>query len=601
MCGLSGWLHVPGTEPAPETLARMAQSIRHRGPDDEGTFRDPAVGFAVAHGRLSIIDLSADSHQPMVDAATGVVLAYNGEIYNFRALRSELQALGHSFRSAGDTEVVLRGFLEWGTDCLGRFAGMFAIALWDPRTATLHLARDAMGMKPLYLAPSSTGVAFASELKAFLQLPGFVSQADAESVQQYLEFGYVFDENRTMLRGVRKLAPGHRMELRHGKIQVDTSWFTPPAPEHVRDKGEHARLEEFGALLDQVVGEHLIADVPLGLLLSGGLDSSLAASIAARQGHLVTLCMGFGESTIDERANARRVSEFIGSEHVEILIQPDDVKTEIARGAWVFDDLFADWGTITTRLLYRKCRERGIKAVLVGEGADELFGGYDIFQVPPRLGLWQQFRLYQKYAGRRHGTQFGKFRAVLSDYLAAADGDSFHAVRLFESRRQLPNQYVMKVDKACMAESVEARAPYLDRRVAEYAYRTPREWLMRNGENKYLLRALARSRGLLPPATSSQPKFGAPLAASWMDDDPAFRSFSRDRLLAVSGQTARLGLDKAMRAYFDEGKTGYPAPAGLSLFRNLAWRLLLLELWADYYLAPATGVSGLSMESRHAV
>jgi asparagine synthetase B (glutamine-hydrolysing) len=207
--------------------------------------------------------------------------------------------------------------------------------------------------------------------------------------------------------------------------------------------------------------------------------------------------------------------------------------------------------------------------------------------VPSRLGLWQQFRLYQKYAGRRHGRLFGPFREILREYLDAGHGNTFHAVRLFESRRQLPNQYVMKVDKASMAESVEARAPYLDRRVAEYAFRTPREWLLRNGENKYLLRALARHRGLLPAEASGRPKFGAPLAASWMDDDAAFRAFARERLLDKGSQTDRLGLGKAMHAYFDQGKSGYGFPAGLSVFRNLAWRLLLLELWAAHYLQAA--------------
>jgi asparagine synthase (glutamine-hydrolysing) len=522
----------------------------------------------------------------MTDDGSGVVLAYNGELYNFRVLREELLALGHVFRSGGDTEVVLRSYLEWGTDCFARLAGMFALALWDSRSRTLHLARDAMGMKPLYYLPGPQGLAFASELKAFRALPSFTPQSDTQAMQQYLEFGYVFDQTRTMLRGVCKLPPGHRMEVREGRIVADVAWFQPPAPQASDQRGEEERLAEFAPLMARVVEEHLIADVPLGLLLSGGLDSSVVAALAARKGPLQTISMAFGGSAIDERPNARQVSSFIGSDHTEVVIQPEDVKAEIVRGAWVFDDLFADWGTVTTRLLYRQCRERGIKVVLVGEGADELFGGYDIFGVPARLGLWQQFRLYQRYAGRRHGKLFGEFRGIMRDYLDAGGGDAFHAIRLFESRRQLPNQYVMKVDKASMAESVEARAPYLDRRIAEFAYRTPREWLLRNGENKYLLRALARRGGLLPPEASGRIKFGAPLAASWMDDDAGFRDFARGRLLDPASQTHRLGLGKAMGAYYDQGRRGYAFPAALSLFRNLAWRLLLLELWSQHYLSP---------------
>jgi len=584
MCGITGWLYTPGHEHAPEVLKHMAKAIRHRGPDDEGFFCEPAAGLAMAHRRLSIIDLSSASHQPMVDTATGVVLAYNGELYNFQALRSELQALGHSFQSSGDTEVLLHCYLQWGMDCLARLAGMFVFAVWDPRTATLHLARDATGMKPLYICPTPNGVAFASEVKAFLQLPGFVARIDPASLQQYLEFGYAFGEHATMLQGVQKLAPGERLELRGGKVVRRQTWFTPPAPDTADSRDEAARLQELGDTLKQVVAEHLISDVPVGLLLSGGLDSSVVAALAAQRGPLTTICMGFGDSDIDERAHALQVAKHIGSQHMDVLISPQQVKDEVQQGAWVFDDLFADWGTISTKLLYRQCREIGIKVVLVGEGADELFGGYGVFNVPPLLGLWQQFRLYQRYAGRRHGSLFGEFRSVMNDHLAAGGGNSFHAVRLFESRHQLPNQYVMKVDKASMAESVEARAPFLDRRVAELAYRTPGNWLLRDGESKYLLRALARQQGLLPLAISGRKKFGAPLAASWMDDDPAFRSYARSLILAPGSQTEQAGLASAMRAYFDQGRTGFAFPAAISIFSNLAWRLLLLELWAKHYL-----------------
>ena len=350
-------------------------------------------------------------------------------------------------------------------------------------------------------------------------------------------------------------------------------------------RSETERVDELRDVLTQVASEHLIADVPVGLLLSGGLDSSVIAALAAKQGPLLTISMGFSDSVIDERPHAKQVSDYIGSRHLEILITPEQVMEEVESGAWVFDDLFADWGTMTTRLMYRRCREHGIKVVLVGEGADELFGGYDIFNVPENLNSWQRFRLYQRYAGRRHGKLCGNFSRVMSEYLEAGHGDAFHAVRLFESRRQMPNQYVMKVDKASMAESIEARAPYLDRRIAELAYRTPREWLLRNGENKYLLRAMARREKLLPDNISQRAKFGAPLAASWIDDNPSFRAFARERILG--GRWCRqLGLEPAMRSYFEQGLKGYGFPRALSIFSNLAWRLLLLELWSQHYLEP---------------
>ncbi|MGE3730085.1 MAG: asparagine synthase (glutamine-hydrolyzing) [Lysobacterales bacterium] len=580
---MAGWLTAPNAIADPAVLTRMLDAIHHRGPDDRGSYFDADAGLALGHLRLSIIDLSAAAHQPMRDAASGVVLVYNGEVYNFRALRAELQALGHGFVSSGDSEVVLKAYLQWGVASFARFGGMFALALWDPRSAVLHLARDAMGMKPLYFAAQSGGLVFASEVKAFKQVPGMRLRASATGLRQYLEFGYVFDDQLSVFEGIRKLPPGCRAEVRRGQPPRIERFFTAPAPDPLDRRGEAERVDELQSVLAEVTAQHLIADVPLGLLLSGGLDSSLIAALASRQGPLTTISMGFADSAVDERPQARQVAEFIGSRHLEVLITPQQVMAEASQGAWVFDDLFADWGTLTTRLLYRRCREMGVKVVLVGEGADELFGGYDVFRTPDRLGLWQQFRLYQRYAGRRYGSQFGNFRRVFKHCLEAGQGDPFHAVRLFESRQQLPNQYVMKVDKASMAESIEARAPYLDRRVAELAYRTPRAWLLRGGENKYLLRALARREKLLPEATSMRPKFGASLAASWMDDSPEFRVFARERLLD-GVWTRRLGLAPAMRDYFERGRAGYRLPRALSIFRNLAWRLLLLELWAPYYL-----------------
>lgn len=584
MCGLAGWIAVAGASGG-SAVDRMVNALRHRGPDDLGIFSDGQRGVAIGHCRLSIIDLSAASHQPMVDEASGVVLAFNGELYNFQSLRRELEVGGHVFRSSGDTEVVLRSFLQWGVRCLDRFAGMFAIAIWDPRSSRLHLARDAMGMKPLYYWQGAWGTAFASEVKAFLEVPGFEAVLDSGALQQYLEFGYVFDESRTMLQGLRKLNPGERISLREGRIVERETWFTPPCPDPTDQRQEADRVAELRETLQEVLTEHLISDVPLGLLLSGGLDSSVVAALAARKEPITTICMGFGSSTVDEREYSRQVADHIGSNHLDVLITASEVKDEVRGGVWVFDDLFADWGTLTTRILYRRCREQGIKVVLVGEGADELFGGYDIFNLPSRLGLWQLFLLYRRYAGRRYGRLFSPFWTIMTDYLSKGGGDAFHAVRLFESRRQLPNQYVMKVDKASMAESVEARAPYLDRRIAELAYRTPREWLLRGGANKYLLRAVGRDGNLLPEVICSRRKFGAPLDASWMDDDAGFRSFARNQILAKGSHTEALGLAPAMRAYFDCGLEGYGWPSALSIFRNLAWRLLLLELWGQRYLA----------------
>jgi asparagine synthase (glutamine-hydrolysing) len=343
--------------------------------------------------------------------------------------------------------------------------------------------------------------------------------------------------------------------------------------------------EDLHATLEEVTAQHLIADVPIGILLSGGLDSSLIAAVAARHAKVRTFTMGFAKLDLDERAEARRVARHIGSEHEEILISPREVSDDLESTITCFDDLFADWGTISTRLLYGKCRERGIKVVLVGEGADELFGGYDVFRSSASRAPadWWMFQLYRRYCGRRYGRYFGAFRVLMRDYLDSVNGDRFDAIRLFETRNQLPNNYVMKVDKASMSVSVEARVPYLDQRVAEIAYRIPKNLLLAGGTEKSMLRRVARRFQLLPAETLARPKLGGSMAASWLDEHPDFRSFARNIILARGGWTEALGLRSAMEDYFVNNRAGYAFPRAVSIFRNLAWRLLILEMWSSAY------------------
>jgi asparagine synthase (glutamine-hydrolysing) len=582
MCGIAGWSFPKGAAPPIRALTRIAHSLAHRGPDGAGFYERESEGIALAHRRLSIIDLSDANGQPMLALEGKVALSYNGELYNFRELRAELQARGVNFATTGDTEVVLKAYLEWGIECLNRFAGMFAIALWDERSKTLHLARDAMGIKPLYWVAHGGGIAFASEARSLGLLPGARLQLRERGVAQYLEFGYVIDEDQTIFESIRKLAPGTRLAIREGKLVETVSFFEPSVkPRVIEDLDGEARA--FSALLSQVVDEHLIADVPVSILLSGGLDSSVVAALAAKRAKVQALTMAFEGAALDERPFAAQVARHIGASFQEISIAPADVIVELKRNAAMFDDLFADWGTITSRLLYRKCREFGYKVVLVGEGADELFGGYGVFQVPQTLSAWAKFRLYQRYAGQRYGQCRGLFSGVFGAYLSQT-GDAFDAVRLFETRRQLPNQYVMKVDKASMAESVEARAPYLDRRVAEFAYGLPRSALLAGDQNKLILRKVAALDGLLPEVIARRVKYGAPLDATWMDSDTSVRALARARLFADGSMTERFGLRRAMSEYLIERKSGQRWPGAISIYRGLAWRLLLMELWAKTVL-----------------
>ncbi len=587
MCGIAGWSFPKGAAPPMAALKRIAHSLAHRGPDGAGFYERANEGIALAHRRLSIIDLSDASRQPMLALDGKVALSYNGELYNFRDLRAELEARGATFTTTGDTEVVLKAYLEWGIDCLNRFAGMFAIALWDERSHTLHLARDAMGIKPLYWIEKSGGIAFASEARSLRFIPGAALTLREHGVAQYLEFGYVIDEDRTIFESVRKLAPGTRLSIREGKIIERARFFEAGVrPLEIADFDEKAR--ELSGLLSRVVDEHLIADVPVAILLSGGLDSSVIAALAGKRAKVQALTMAFDGASLDERPFAAKVANHISASFKEISIAPSDLIVELKQHAAMFDDLFADLGTITSRLLYRKCREFGYKVVLVGEGADELFGGYDIFQVPETLSSWAKFRLYQRYAGRRHGSCRALFAGLFGEYLSQTS-DAFDAVRLFESRRQLPNQYVMKVDKASMAESVEARAPYLDRRIAEFAYGLPRAALMQGDQNKLILRKVAALDDLLPSTISTRVKYGAPLDANWMDSDASIRALARARLFADGSMTERYGLRGAMSEYLIDRKSGQRWPGALSIYRGLAWRLLLMELWSDSVLrAPTT-------------
>lgn len=585
MCGIAGWLAAPGARVDRETLRSMALTLYHRGPDDAGEYLDAAGAVGLMHRRLSILDLSAASRQPMVAADTGEVLACSGEVYNYRDLRRELERRGRSFHTAGDTEVVLQALVEWGPEAFRRFAGMFAIAFWSPSERRLWLARDATGMRPLYLAElPGRGLVFASELKALLDAPGFRPEVDPRSLGQFLEFGYVFEGRRTMLLGVEKLLPGEVIEARDGAVARRFRHFDPPPAELEAARPAEERVSELYSTLGEVVREHLVAGVPVGLLLSGGIDSSLIAALAAREGPLTTVNMAVGRSEIDERAPARRAAAALGTHHQEIEIAPEQIVAEITAGAWVFDDLFADWGTVSTRMLYRRFRELGFKVALVGEGADELFGGYPVFEkAAETTGLLGRIRLYQLYAGRHFGRQFADFSAILERYLDSAGSDLFQAVRRFECDRQLPSNCAMKVDKASMSVSLEARAPFLDRRVAELAYRTPTTSLLRGGENKWLLREVARRYGLLPEEVTGRRKRGASIALSWLEEVPEFRDFARAVVLDPSGWCDELGLRRAMERYFG-GKSGYPRPHSRSIFRNLVWRLLLLNLWSQHYL-----------------
>ena len=561
----------------------MIASLAHRGPDDEGIFLDEGGRLALAHRRLAIIDLSSRGHQPMRSPA-GSVITFNGEIYNFRKIRTLLEREGMKFITDSDTEVLLLALERWGVAALDRIEGMYAFAWWKPAERELLLARDPLGIKPLYwMREDVGGMAFASELKAFRTITDSL-RPNAAMLKQYIDFGFVYAETDTAIESIQKLPPGSFARFRDGVLVAQSSFWRLPAVEPRRALDIESSVRELRAVLDTVVEQHLIADVPVGLLLSGGLDSSLLAALASRQTKIQTVTMSFGRSEIDESPHANTVATFIGSHHQHLQLDPEEITESLTTDTIAIDDLFADWGVVTTRLLYRKCRELGMKVVLVGEGSDELFGGYPQFHYANgrTSTIASRFELFRRLSGRRYGSGYFRFSQRLSERVGREPANSlFEQVRRFELRDQLPNNYVMKVDRASMSVSVEARTPFLDRRVADLALRFPSELLLRNGVSKWVLREVGRRDNLLPDEIVDREKFGGSIASSWLDTDAHFRSFARARILAPHRWANALGFREPMLRYFEHGERGYSFPRAISIFRNLAWRLLMLELWSE--------------------
>ena len=542
MCGICGIARNDGRRADPDVLQSMIRTMQHRGPDDEGMWCSPDGRVGLAHRRLSIIDLSPAGHQPMKDAAGRLWISFNGEIYNFKELRLELQQLGHEFHTATDTEVILEAYREWDLDCLKKLNGMFALALFDLDRQRLFLARDRAGEKPLFYCHRSGRFAFASELKALMKDPEFRPSVDHFALNQYLAFGYIPGDS-CILRGVQKLPQGCAMtyELGTDSVRVWPYWNLPQ-PMNGRVASEEELLEEFESLLLDSVRLRMIADVPVGIMLSGGVDSSLVTAMAARvSARPRTFNISFpGHGTFDEAPYARMVAKHFGTEHVEVAAEPAtiDLLPELARQ---YDEPMADSSMVPTFLVSRLIR-RDAKVALGGDGGDELFGGYlhyewvrrqDIIRkmIPsPLRAVTSAFgralpvgirgRNYLLGTGRdidwsiAHANVYFDVEArrrLLApsgiavdespEYAKAGLGIGRTAVQrsmAMDFRSYLVDDILVKVDRASMLTSLEVRAPLLDPRIIEFAYgRVPDHLRAWRGKRKVLLRKLARK--LLPP------------------------------------------------------------------------------------------------------
>jgi asparagine synthase (glutamine-hydrolysing) len=617
MCGICGVVERGERAPARGVLETMTRALAHRGPDAEGLRHLPGAGLG--QRRLAIIDLSPSGAQPMTNEDETLWVVLNGEIYNFRELRAELEARGHPFKSQSDTEAILHLYEEMGERCVERLDGMFAFALWDTRRRRLLLARDRAGKKPLFYARAGEAFVFASEVKALLRHPGLEASPHVEAFPHYFVFGYP-PPGTTFYRGVRELPPAHRLVLdADGEPRVTRYWdvsFAPVAPAPPEAEAV-ARVRE---LVTDAVRKRLVADVPLGAFLSGGVDSSVVVALMARlTGERVrTFSLGFaGDAAFDETPWARRVSRHCGTEHTEFVVEPSAVGL-VERLVWHHDGPFGDSTAIPTFLVSELTR-RHVTVALTGDGGDEVFAGYQRFQasvaaewvprpvaraaaalaarVPEPRGYHHPLRRARRFFAaaalpllprlREWTAVFGDDARRLvrpetweaaggmpdfaPDAVAGAAGLSALArVLQVNYRTYLPGDLLVKADRCSMAHGLEARAPFLDTALVEYVAGLPDRMKLRRGTTKYLLkRAFA---DLLPPEILARGKrgFGVPLGAWFRGELRAYV----DDVLAASGARAHAYVDAAyVRRLVAEHRAGYRDHG------HKLWSLLTFEVW----------------------
>ena len=635
MCGIAGFVESPDS-PSPlnrddkrALVHQMCDAIRHRGPDDEGVYVEDAVALGMR--RLSIIDLST-GHQPIHNEDRSIWIVFNGEIYNFLDLRRELEAAGHCFYTATDTETIVHAYEQWGSAAIGRLRGMFGLAIWDGRSRTLLLARDRIGIKPLHYASAGGRLYFGSEIKSLLCADDLPRDVDFAALDHYLSFLYTPREG-SIFRDVRKLPPGHTLTWRDGHTTVEPYWHF--AREETFKGSEEEATDALRAVLTEAVRSHLMSDVPLGAFLSVGIDSSVLVALMAETSpsRVQTFSIGFDEPAYDELPHARAVAAHFGTDHHEFVVKPDalGILDAVVRH---FDEPFADASAIPTWYVSEMARKH-VTVVLSGDGGDELFGGYDRYVPHPRVALFDRWspRVFRQAAAAAgaalaHGT-FGKnfLRHVGRDdegrYLDAVrffSGDEKPALLTVEARRQingfdaeshlarhfaryrglpwasqmmrfdsetyLPEDVLTKVDRMSMAHSIESRVPLLDNEVIAFAASIPSTFKIRNGQRKHLLRKVAA--GLLPPdiVTRRKQGFGVPLEV-WFRGD--LRSVFADTLLSQRATE---------RGYFERPFVERILAEHLAGTRDHAlrlWQLVVFERWHQQYVdRPASNPFPLS-------
>ena len=624
MCGIAGFVGRVEGSAAGLGLRAMAAAVQHRGPDDEGFFESSLADgqrVGLAHRRLSIIDLAL-GHQPLGNEDGSVQIVFNGEVYNFAALRAELLAAGHVFKTHSDTETIVHAYEQWGTGCVSRLMGMFAFAIWDAPRQRLFIARDRFGKKPLFLHQRDGMLLFASEIKSILAFPGLATEFDPESLLPYLTYRYL-PGPRTMFKGVRKLAPGSCAVYEQGRLTETRYYASPDAQARQPELGAGADpVNGFLALLDDAVRIRMVADVPFGAFLSGGLDSSAIVALMTRHSELPvkTFSVGFAESAYSELAYARAVAVAFGTEHHEVQVTESDIVAQLAALVRFRDAPLSEPSDIPVYLLAKQAR-LDVKMVLTGEGADELLGGYPKHVVERFSGAyallphWLHSGLLQPLADSMP-FDFQRFKTAVASLgtlpfalrmprwfgplgmtkladllcegpwkpadplrclpaLEQVKGNSaLRAILNFDQSSWLPDNLLERGDRMTMAASIEARMPFMDHRLLDFVSVLPDHWRVRGTQTKWILRDAMRR--VLPATILQRRKVGFRVPVNEWFRGP-LKGLVLQSLCSPASRT---------RAYFDTVKLDALVLAHLDGRQNhekLIWALVNLEVLHQEY------------------
>ena len=625
MCGLVGFISKKYFNDLSQDLSKASSCLSHRGPNDSGFFYDNDMGIGLAHRRLSIIDLSSAGHQPMTSDDVSII--YNGEIYNFKKIRKTLEGYGHKFKSNTDTEVVLKSYLQWGVDCLEKFIGMFAFAIWDGRKRRLFLARDRIGIKPLYYHFSNGTFLFASELKAFMAFSIFNKDIDPDSIPLFLHYLYI-PAPKTVFKNTFKLLPGHFLTYENNTIKTHNYWQYPEMKVELSDSAlnEEEKLQQLDDLLTQAVSDRMISDVPLGALLSGGIDSSIVVALMQKvnSSPVRTFSIGFKEKGYNEAKWAAKVARHLNTDHTELYVTPKEAIEIIPKLPGIYDEPFADSSAVPTYYVSKMAREN-VTVSLSGDGGDENFAGYRRYyfdmrenfirnMIPERLRkpvFGTIGRLYPKadylprifrgkafisnvardpvdayffsvsalYNDQKHSLLNGDVNKVLQGYDTrdlfykiyqnAPANDHLSKIQYLDIKTYLCEDILTKVDRASMAVSLEVRCPILDHVFMEYVARIPSELKLAGTDGKHIFKKALKK--YLPDNILYRKKmgFGVPIL-EWLRKD--LKGYAKS--LVLDGDASRLYLRKSfLEKIWNEHQRG---------IRNRStelWIVMMLNLW----------------------